>query len=437
MFLSDSSLMATLDKPFGLVLMHPFALSSGSSSWLPVDKPYLYFSSGSHLVKMVTFVSNYLALPNKSSQNRCVLQKCTQKPSHDRRSGPRAAASRAEVIAHGIEAALEDYLMTGMNIGIGDGSKEVLEPMLDSIASMVKIERLVDVAFLGTCKTSRSLLQERDLPNDLSVNFKREMDLFIAPVSRVDGDCNAVLDSLEFGGPRYAAHMAKKVVLLTHEDDLQKSRSGLESIPVQLVNFLPDVAAKSLFSDSLFAAGVRGVSLREGETNLADVSLAPNSVPLMVVEELARLPQVQAVGFLPAYDKTTVVVSTTDLQPFEITPIGYSLARSNESSTPLSFEKVKQEIRQLDGSWALSDTSTGTCGLTREFTCVSTEAAEALIRHVHFLTKNGGRFAELKQVQNKVFIGLGEYGSTSLYDVDLLMAKALTKTYAAVKKPVN
>ncbi|CAN8067106.1 unnamed protein product [Agarophyton chilense] len=380
---------------------------------------------------MVAYVSNHFQLRRNAYRSNCLVRKCAQHRPAWRRSAPRAVA-RADVLEQGIEAALEDHLVTGMNVCIGDGAKEVLVPLLSAIDSMVNVERVIDVAFLGTCETTRSLIEERQLPNDLSVNFKRELDLFIAPVVQVDKECNATLDSSELSGARYAAHIAKKVVLLTHEDDLQKSRNGLQSIPVQLAGFLPDVAAKSLISDSLFAIGVRGVTLRKGPGNIADVSIAAGSEPVMVAEELKRLPQVQAVGLLPACDKTTIVVSTMDMQPFDITPIAYSLAKNMENNTPLALNKVKEELEQLDGGWVLSEN--GNCGLRREFPCASNETAEALMRRVQFLKRNGGRFAELRQVHNTVTIGLGEYGSKAVCSVDLLMAKAVSNTYVNMKR---
>ncbi|PXF48163.1 hypothetical protein BWQ96_02115 [Gracilariopsis chorda] len=343
---------------------------------------------------------------------------------------PIACVSRAKVFKYGIEAAVEDYVKTGMNICIGDGNDEVLVPMLDAIASMVEVEGLVDVAFLGSNPNTKSLLKERGLPSDTVVNFRSNVDLFLAPVGRVDGDCNAVLESSDMGGDRYAAQMADKVVLIVHEDDMSEYKNGLESIPVKLVDFSPQTAAQSLCSDCLYMAGVRGASLRSGDENIADVSISKSCIPVLLEQELKQLAEVVAVGMLPAFDKTTIVVSTKDLQPFDITPASYSFSRNVEDGRGdiVDESTVLDEVKKLGAGWTVSAEEGGLC-LCGELKFDATEAADGMIRYMHFLRKNGGRFDELRQRKNRVLVRLGGEKANKMRRADVMIAKMVAQMY--------
>lgn len=360
------------------------------------------------------------------------FQPVANKPYHaDRKRTPVACVSRAKVFKYGIEAAVEDYVKTGMNICIGDGNDEVLIPMLNAIASMVEVEGLVDVAFLGSNPHTKSLLKERELPSDTSVNFRSNMDLFLAPVDKVDGDCNAVLESSDMGGDRYAAQMADKVVLIAHEDDLSEYKNGLESVPVKLVDFSAETAVQSLCSDALYMAGVRGASLRSGDESIADVSISKSCIPVLLEQELKQLAEVVAVGVLPAYDKTTIVVSTKDLQPYDITPASYSFSRNVEDGRGDSVDEsvVVEEVQKLGAGWTMCTEENGLC-VYGEMKFDTTEAADGMIRYMHFLRRNGGRFDELRQRKNRVWVRLGGEQENKIHRVDVMFAKMVARMYA-------
>lgn len=348
-----------------------------------------------------------------------------------RRPAVAANLHLAKSVKECVSAAIEDYVVAGTNICVGDGDKHILIPFLDSIVPMVEIGRLVDIAFVGTTPKTRQLLKERQLPSDLSVNYNGRVDLFIAPVSRVDASCNAVLDSNDFGGDRYAAHIAEKVVLLTQEADFNKSRKGLESIPVRLVDFLPKRSVQSLCEESLYIAGVRGASLREGEENIADVTISRDCTPRIVEEELKRLTAVQAVGLIPSYKKTTIIVSCGDSPPFDITPPEHTFAGLADAKLEvISPKQVRKELNDLKVDWKMVEGLDANVQIRFEFNSV--QGAEAFMRHVQHLGKSGAPVVELKQIRKQVHVVLGDKVGGSIGKAHLLAARELSRVHNGI-----
>lgn len=338
------------------------------------------------------------------------------------------SSSRTKGTKLAIEAAIEDYVKTGMNICIGDGNKNVLIALLDAIDTRVEAEGLIDVAFVGASPVVKALIEERELPSDMSVNFKRDIDLFIVPISRMDNDCNAVLDTDDISANRYAASAATSVVLIIHDDDLRETVNGLESIPVQLSGFMPETAAQSLCSSNMLDFGVRGATLREDESHIADVSLAKNAVPSIVDSELKRLETVQAVGLLPASSKTTAVVATANAEPIDITSTVHSLRNLPDDRRSAKLDSKKRETAlDILKKWRVIEGQQE--ALLRAFTFKSTAQANAFVRYVHDVSSGARHDPEIKQTYGRVQICLTTYEAGGISELDAMFAQEISRVY--------
>lgn len=395
---------------------------------------------------MFTFVPScfFAVRPNSPfASTRCVPNRKHAKVNfRTRRAGklfsPHCAVetspSRAEVFKHGIDAAVEDFVKSGMNICIGGGKKDDLTKLVDSLASLTQVEGLVDVAFVSTSATTKAMLDERDMPSDLGVNFKRSIDLFIAPISAMDEDCNAVLDSDNIAGDKCAAHIAEKVVLVVHEEDVERCNSGLQSVPVQVVQFLPELATESLCSGSLFDLGVRGASLRADGDSIADLSLARNVPPHALEHELRTLPQVVATGLLPATEKTIVVVATRDLQPIDMTSSLHSMASLSEEcrTAVLTGDKREQVLGTFAKDWTVVAPD-GSDMLSKDFKFLNAESAQAFVRYVHYVSDRARHYPEIKHTNAQVEVTLKTDGAAGITELDALVSKELSSIYNRIR----
>lgn len=341
-----------------------------------------------------------------------------------------AGPSRVEVIKHGINAAVEDFVKSGLNICVGGGKKEDVTRLVDALDSLNQVEGLIDVAFVSASPFTKTMLDERELPSDLGVNFKSTIDLFIAIVSGMDEDCNAVLDSDNIPGEKYAVHVADRVVLVVHEDDVEQCKSGLRSVPIQMVNFQPNLAAESLCSGSLVEFGIRGATLRSDGSFIADLSLAPHVHPQTLEHELCRLPQVVAPGILPATEKTTAVVATRDLQPIDMTPSLHSVvALSEESGTSEITEKRREELLgkyAKDWNVLVEDNFKV---LSRNFKFSNAESAKAFVRYVQYVSGAARYFPEITHANTQVEVSLKTEGSSGITELDTLVSKEIASVY--------
>lgn len=338
--------------------------------------------------------------------------------------------SRMRVLQHGIDAAVEEFVMSGMNIYIGGGKLDDVEMLLDAISVKTETGGLIDVAFVSASPATQALLEKRELPCDLRVNFKRTIDLFIAPVTSMDKNCNAALDSDDIAGDKYGALSAEKRVLIILEEDLEKCESGIPSAPIKIVGFQPDFTAASLCSGSLPEFGIRGASIRDRNSIVTDLSLAPNTFLPAIEYRLQGLPQVAVTGFLIASKNTTAVVATRDLEPFDITSTLHSMLSLSEEcrTTALKGEKREQLIQMYARDWKLKDCELDEV-LSREFRFTSYEMASAFVRYVQYVGSESKHFPEINQANKKVTISVTTKGAKGVTELDTIVSKELSSAY--------
>lgn len=326
-----------------------------------------------------------------------------------------------------VDAAIEDYVKAGMNICIGHAQSKLLLPLLDALDVHVQVDSLVDVAFMSTTQNTSNLMKERELPDNLSVNFKSTPDLYLAPVSVMDAHCNAVLQSDDFPADRAAAAMASQVVLIIAEDDLVKSQAGISSFPVQLSSFMPTVSVQSL--KDMRDIGITDVCLRPNSNTIADVSLSSHALPSLVEDELNRLPFVQSVGLIPASSRTTVIVASNDDQPFDVTPRPNTLASLSDEmrTTPLKQERRKEVLNKLD-TWRFS-TDDNDC-LTAQFVFARPSRANAFVRLVQWLATSSEFHPMIRQSCAIIDVKVASLKVQGLTEMDVMFAQELSNAFA-------
>lgn len=340
------------------------------------------------------------------------------------------STAREQALPVAVDEILDEYLKTGMNIYIADGETDMLIPLLDAIQTRIEVDALIDMAIVGGTPTVINEIEQRKLPSDLAVNFKRGIDLFIAVVTKVDADCNAALDSCDFEADRYAGQIAEKVVLLIREDDFKLSERGLPSFPVKLAPFLPDVAVKGLCSSAMFTAGIRGASLRP-ESCIADVSIAALAKARFLEDELRRLACVCAVGLLPASKKTTVVVAADNLSPFDVTsPIHTMSSVSDENRKKKLNDEERMRLSEQLSEWRIISGEQE--ALMREFVFTSADRADTFVRYTHFVSNSIWHHPEIRQAYTRVRICLTTYDAGGISELDSMLALELSRIYESV-----
>lgn len=344
-----------------------------------------------------------------------------------------STSTRAKALKFGIDAVVEDFVKSGTNICIGSGSTDITIPLLDAAALSIGAGGLKDVAFIATNESTAALMEERNLPSDMAVNFKRSLDVFIAPAAMVDADYNIVLDSSDFAADKFAAETANQIVVVVHEDDFGKSRKGIERLPVQLCSFLPDVAAKSLCAKWFMDVGVRGCTLRSEGSSVADVALAPDVNTRFAVEELERTSAVVATGYIPNSSKTTIVLATNDFQPVDITSTLHTIANVSDENRKkrLTGEKRQELLRSLGDEWRLIEGQQE--AVLRNFSFPSAGRAQAFVRYVHHVSSQAWHHPEIKESYNRVQICLTTHDAGGLSELDALFAGELGRVYDGMK----
>lgn len=335
-----------------------------------------------------------------------------------------------KALRSGGEALVEDFVKSGLNICIGAGPHDSLAILLDAIAAFYQVDGLIDVAFVSASERANDMLRERDLPSNLLVNFKSEIDLFIAPVSAMDAACNCLVSTDNFAGDKFAARIARKVVLVILEHDLERGEKGLPSVPVQIIPFMGDYAVQSLCSGPLYDLGVRGATLRSDDSCIVDLTLAPGTSLHAIDDALNQLPQVVSTGLLLATEKTTTVVATRDLQPIDITAPIHSIQNltPDAKTSKLDGEKREKILVTYAKNWH-EITLDSIPALAREFDFSSPNRAHAFVRYVHKISAVAQYFPQIKQRNATVEIVLRSEQCAGITKLDALIAKDLTTAY--------
>lgn len=345
-----------------------------------------------------------------------------------KRAPPRMSVAEhtGKVLRSGINAAVEDYVKTGMNVCVGGGSTQAVASLVEALAALLDGEKVIDVAFVAESPRTKAALESHNMPSDLSVNFKRGIDLFIAVVEQVDADLNAVLDTDAVAADRHACEIADAVVLIALEDDLATYATGLLSIPVLLSTFLPEVGAESLCSPALVQMGARSVSLRKDSSNMADLYLGASPFIGSLEDDLKRLPAVQALGLLPASEKLTVVVATSDYQPYDKTSSLAAMAELGKDAKLNRLEGPEREalLARESGTWSL--TRDGRDALESEFRFSSSKQAEAFVRHIHRVANACQHHPEISHCYNRVHVCLTTFAAHGITLMDISFARELS-----------
>lgn len=344
--------------------------------------------------------------------------------------------SRAKVLHSAIEVAVEDFVKSGMNVCIGGGRLEDVTRLVDVLSSRTDAGGLVDIAFVSASPSTRTLLTERELPSDLSVNFKQRIDLFIAPVVAMDVDCNAVLDSDDIAADKCAALASDQIILIVLEDDLEHSRSGILSVPAKVVDFLPEINSEMLCSATLIDLGVRGATLRTDASLVADLSIAPGTFLPAFEHEMQRSPQVIASGLLLSSKKTTAVVATNDLEPYDLTAALHSIASLDDESRTKALPSAKRNelTRMYVKGWMRKERELDEA-LSKEFDFTSYERAAAFVRYAQFASTQARHYAEISHACTKVTLSVTTKGAKGITELDIMVAKDLSSAYNRMTAP--
>lgn len=345
-------------------------------------------------------------------------------------------STKSQILQAGIDAAVEDHIKSGLNICIGGGPSHGSTALVDAISSLYMVSGLIDVAFITTSKSVRALLSERQLPNDLLVNCKKGIDVYIAVVSSVDSSCNAILDSESIAAEKFAAQIARQVVLIILEEDLEKNRQGFTSVPVQVAPFLPDVATENLCSPKLVKFGVRGTSLRDNRSNIVDISLSTDTVPHILDYHLGERPEVVATGFLLASSKTIAVVATNDLQPFDMTSPLHTMKKLtvDQRQTELSGEKRQYALQIQALEWKVERKGADE-SLRREFTFTTFEHAATFVRYVHSISQQVEHFPEIIHRGGLVEITVRSENGLGITQLDGLLSREISLAFSNIMGP--
>lgn len=337
--------------------------------------------------------------------------------------------TRSQAWRDAIRATIEDYIKSSRNICIGDGPQELLIPILDAIDVHVHAQSLIDVAFMATTTTNNRLLKERDLPMDFTVNFKRTIDVYVTPVTKVDNDLNVALHSEMPAVEAVAISLADCCVFLVDEEDFRGCANGLPSICVQFAPFLPDVSARMLQGDAaLKAAGVQAITVRDDDPTIADVFLRPGTVAGVVYDELRRHAGIVGVALCTPSQKNTILVAARSGSPFDISPAQTTLARfpSDRRRAAVSDIRKAEALNSLPG-WRLLRGQVDSLAASLVFPNVV--LANAFVRVIHNLARSTNHHPEIRQNFSTVRICLSSYDAGGITELDILMAQELSRTH--------
>jgi 4a-hydroxytetrahydrobiopterin dehydratase len=342
-------------------------------------------------------------------------------------SGSGGGALRENVMRAGIEAALDDYVASGSNVAIGGGDSSKTALLVEALAVRVETGSLIDVAFVPVSPAAQAAQEDFKLPTDMSVNQSQKIDVYIAPVSKMDQDLNAAIGgSSMMRSERYASFEAAKSILVIQEEDYAATSGGLNSFPVLVDPLLPNLVASTLGTDQFLAdIGVRGVIVRKDGTNVADVLLRPGADLLAIDATLSRLPGIAAVGLLPSSDRVTAVV-TCEQQTYDITS---SLARIVElAKSPglrkrLAGQELAAAVERLGPGWVV--TTDGRDAVAREFRFVGPDQTSVFIAQVLRIAKLANSFPDVTTTFNRVTVRLSTIDVHGVTELDISVAREL------------
>lgn len=354
-----------------------------------------------------------------------------------------------------IRAVIDEHLDSGRNVCIGDGNPSLLMPLLDAIDVHVHASSKLDMAFVATTPQNSKLLAERKLSSDLSVNYKKSIDVYIAPAASVDSQLNVVLDSTYPASDANAASYAKKCVFISPrvpilepegDDENDVTKELITKFPIQIDPFLPECTTKSMQEDeTLQALGISSIKLRpqssaDSSCVIADVeltiqgtqNLATQNISVLV-EELKRHPAVLGVGLFAAGIKSTVVFAATGSDPVDITPVPATLStRAKELSKAAVGDARRDQAISETKPWRVLKGPVSSIGGTFSFQRVA--FADAFVRSVHHLARASNHHPEIRQNYTQVKICLSTYDAGGVTELDLLFAKELTRVYRVMSK---
>lgn len=329
-----------------------------------------------------------------------------------------------------VVATIEDHITTGRNICIGDGDTRLLLEMLDTIDVHLQTNNVLDIAFVATTPPNTRLLHNRELPTDLAINYKRNIDVYIAPIVAADPNYNIVLDGDDPAADSTAAHLAERTVFLIHEDALEATaKTGIKSFPIKLSSFLPETAIKQhLLSQSLYSAGVEEIILRKPDAVVADVKLAPNAAIALIGDELRSSPFVQGVGLFAASPKTTLIVAPHAGPAFDMTPpqTALSLMTDDGRHKPVDRQRCAQVIHELPGWRILEGTFQA---IAVQFRFPDAGRAGAFVRHVQRTSQIAKHYPEIRQNYSTVRICLSSPEACGVTELDIMFARELSRVY--------
>lgn len=329
-----------------------------------------------------------------------------------------------------VAATIEDHIRTGRNICIGDGDTKLLIEMLDTIDVHLQTNNVLDIAFTATTPPNMRLLHNRELPTDLSVNYRANIDIYIAPVLAADPDYNVVLDGDDPAADCTAAHLAERAIFLIHEDALEATeKSGISTFPITLSSFLPKtVINQHLLTPSLISAGVDHIVLRKADGVVADVKLAPGAAIALIRDELRSMPFVQSVGLFAVSPNTTLIVAPRAGPAFDMTPpqTALSLMTDDGRHKPVDQARSAQAIDELPG-WRILD---GTFpALAVQFRFPDAGRAGTFVRHVQRTSQIARHYPEIRQNYSTVRICLSSPEACGITELDIMFARELTRVY--------
>lgn len=344
---------------------------------------------------------------------------------------------------------VDDHIVSGRNICIGDAPPDLLLPLIDAIDVHVHATSLIDVAFCATTPANQKMLEERGIPSNLNVNFNPGIDLYIAPTTAVDQNLHTVINSEHPSVDSTAAYLASKCVFITQEEYLHTS---IPSFPIELNRVLRDATIRELQGDRILQSiGVSSISLRpqsaylkEKAENagvdsaqqiiLADVYLELGSSIDVIQNELKRHDSIIATGLHTASEKTVVVVAQPNGDPIDMTPIHSTLSKSNSHALRKAAapdDRCEHALNDLPG-WKL--TSGIVKSLTGALKFPDVLRADAFVRAVHELARASNHHPEIRQNFNQIRICLATYEAGGVTELDILFAKQLSKLHVLMNQ---
>lgn len=332
-------------------------------------------------------------------------------------------------------AVIEDFITMGTNVCIGDGDSNLLIQLLDTIDVHMEVNRVLDIAFTASTPSVMRMLQNRNLPTDLSVNMKSSIDVYIAPITSMDPEFNIVLDGDDVAADRFAIDIAHRAVYLIHEHDLLRGEEhGILKFSVKLSPFAPDSAVRMLTGSSdLRALGLKDVVLQQHDGDngcIAEVLLADDARPAVLYQELKSLSCVQAVALYPGSEsaKCVVVVAPPVGATYDLTPSMSTLATfpSDKRRTALTDVRLREVVDELKG-WRVVKGATS--ALIKLFVFDGESGANYFVRHVQEVSRKARHHAEIRQTVCNVRICVTTFDAGGVTELDVLFARYLNRAF--------